>query len=133
MFENKRLRTLHEQLENLERKIAAARQPTELCLTLSDESAKLGFDNKALVLKDSVPADKFLMLLAKKGFLDKAFIVKNLFQKSYNGEQDDKLIYHTVHQARKRLQSVGIPKDAVESVDKGYRFIPKVKVVKEEL
>lgn len=132
-FETKRFKTLQEQISFLEKRIAEARRPAELCLTISDQDAKLGFENKNLILNSEVPADKLLMLLAKKGYLDKAFIVKNLFQKSYNGEQDDKLIYHAVHQARKRLQSVGIPKESVESIDKGYRFVPKVRVVKEEL
>lgn len=130
-FENKRFKMMSVQLAGLEKKIAEARHPSELQLKLNDEDATLSYENKNLVLRIDTPSDKLLMLLAKKGFLDKAFIVKNLFQKSYNGESDDKLIYHAVHQARKRLQSVGIPKDAVESIDNGYRFVPKVRILKE--
>lgn len=133
IFENKRFKTMSAQFGELERSIAAARQPSELQLKLNDVEAILSYENKTLPLNVDAPPDKLLMLLAKKGYLDKAFIVKNLFQKSYNGEQDDKLIYHAVHQARKRLQSVGIPKEAVESVENGYRFVPKVRILKEVL
>lgn len=131
IFENKRFKSMLEQFAVLEKRIAEARQPAELQLKINEEEMSLAYESKSLLLDSDTPADKFLMLLAKKGYLDKAFIVKNLFQKSYNGEQDDKLIYHAVHQARKRLQSVGIPKDAVESVDSGYRFVPKVRIIKE--
>jgi len=131
IFENKRFKSMGNQLLALEKRIAEARQPSELFLKLGEIESSLGYDSKSIILDADSAPDKFLMLLAKKGFLDKAFIVKNLFQKSYNGEQDDKLIYHAVHQARKRLQSVGIPKDAVESVENGYRFVPRVKIVKE--
>lgn len=131
IFENKRFKSMLAQFAVLEKKIADARKPSEIQLRVSEETMSIAYETKSLVLNVDAPADKFLMLLAKKGFLDKAFIVKNLFQKSYNGEQDDKLIYHAVHQARKKLQSVGIPKDAVESVESGYRLVPKVRIIKE--
>jgi DNA-binding winged helix-turn-helix (wHTH) protein len=72
-------------------------------------------------------------LLAKKRVIDKAHIVKALYDRHYQGEQDDKLIYYHIHSLRKRLKDIGLGLDAIEIDSGGYRLVPRVERIGEEL
>ena len=64
--------------------------------------------------------------MIKKRVLDKAGIVRQLYDREYNGVEDDRLIYYHIHALRKRLRTIGIPGDAIATDEEGYRFVPMV-------
>jgi len=91
------------------------------------------YANRSLVLKRDSPLEKLLLLMSKKKHVDKTHMVKAIYQRGYVAEQDDKLIYYHIHSLRKRLRDLGVPAEAIEIEASGYRLVPNLEQIGEEL
>jgi len=133
LFKGKNFKLLNFHIAELKKVIVAQSKPGPMKLSLIDGEKILTYEKKSLSLNTKIPSDKLLMLLAKRGYLDKAFIVKTLYSRSYDAKRDDKLIYYHIHTLRKRLGEMGVPSDAILSEDGGYRLVSEVETLEEEL
>jgi DNA-binding winged helix-turn-helix (wHTH) protein len=89
--------------------------------------------DKSIKLNPRNSQDRLLLTLLKKGFLEKALIVKGIYGREYLAEKDDKLIYYHVHCLRKRLRTLGLSMEILVSEREGYRWTTKVETTVEEL
>lgn len=126
LFAGKRLKMLQVQIEALEELVQEKNALGKIRVQHRDDDCLFTYADKTLQLKNKSPAERLLLLLIKKRFLDKAIIVKNLYDRQYRAEQDDKLIYYHIHTLRKRLKSIGLPPEAIASEGNGYRLVPEV-------
>ncbi len=126
LLEERRSRTVQTQVTALENRLSESRVPGKLKVLRRDDECTLSYEGKKLPLRPESPAEKLLMLLAKRRVIAKAEIVKGIYDRPYNGLDDDKMIYYHIHTLRKRLQSLGMPDDVITSEDNGYRLISEV-------
>ncbi len=133
LFAEKNCKSVARFIEGLEKQIAEGSKPGPMTLRCLDGEKTLSYEKKSLALNTKVPSDKLLLALAKKGYLDKAFIVKTLYARPYDAKRDDKLIYYHIHTVRKRLGEMGVPSEAILSEDGGYRLVSEVETFEEEL
>jgi hypothetical protein len=102
LFQGRHFKSVMIQIESLEKLIQQDQALSTLKLLCDETNTVLCYENKSLSLNGKSPSDRLLVLLAKRGYLDKAFIVKSLYSRTYDSERDDKLIYYHVHSLRKR-------------------------------
>jgi hypothetical protein len=133
LFAGRNFKSVAYQLGALEKLVRSDREMTVLRFTQEASQTILSYENKSLPLNAKSPSDKLLLLLAKRGYLDKAFIVKSLYARTYDAERDDKLIYYHIHSLRKRLKLLGLPPDAITNDGDGYRLRPEVETLGEGL
>lgn len=133
LFEGKHFKSVEIQLAALENQLESHNQRPVITLEKSNGAGVLKYEKKIISLKGKTPSDKLLLLFAKRGFVDKAFIVKSLYSRQYDSVRDDKLIYYHIYSLRKRLRDFGVPGDAISSENNGYRFLPEVQTIEEEL
>jgi hypothetical protein len=126
LFAGRNFKSLRVQMDELERQLREKSTVGIVQFTSGPDGSVFSYQNRELKLKPSSPAEKLLTLMIKRKSLDKAGIVRQLYEREYNGVVDDRLIYYHIHALRKRLQSIGIPGDAIVTDEDGYRFIPKV-------
>lgn len=129
LFEGRHFKSIQIQLKSLESKLGEKEGLGVLYVATGAGNVDVTYDKRTLSLKADSPSEKLLLLLVKRKFLDKANIVKSLYDRHYSGEQDDKLIYYHIHMLRKRLKEIGLPNDAIESRDSGYRLVPVVETL----
>ncbi len=94
---------------------------------------QLHHKKQILDLNPKITQDRLLLTLLKKGFLEKALIVKGIYGREYVAEKDDKLIYYHVHILRKRLRALGLAAEVLVSEKEGYRWSTPVETTVEEL
>ncbi len=133
LFKGKSWKSLSKFMEVIRKQIAETSNPGPMTLKVIDGERILSYERKSLSLNSKLPSDKLLISLARKGYVDKAFIVKTLYSRTYESERDDKLIYYHIHSLRKRLGEMGVPSDAIRSEDGGYRLVSQVETFEEEL
>lgn len=126
MFEGRHFKTVEVQLAAMERLIEESLGLGTIVFKPGEDESLFVYGGRTLSLKPETPAEKLMVLLVKRRILDKANIVKSLYDRKYNGEQDDKLIYYHIHALRKRLKSIGLPANAIASEPNGYRLVPAV-------
>ncbi len=133
--EGKNFKLVRNQLEGLEKMLSGDQELGKLVLVIDGvrQKGKLTYEAKSLSLNAKTPSDNLMVQLAKRGYLDKAFIVKSLYSRSYDAKRDDKLIYYHVHSLRKRLIQLGLPKEAITTEAGGYRLVPEVETLEEDL
>jgi tetratricopeptide (TPR) repeat protein len=129
MFEGRHFKSVQVQLDSLDALLKEKTGLGTLKFEQVDDECTFTYANKTLQLKNNSPAERLLLLLVKKKFLDKAIIVKNLYDRQYNAELDDKLIYYHIHTLRKRLKDIGLPAEAIANEGNGYRLVPEVETV----
>lgn len=127
LFEGRHFKSIQVQLRALESQMDGREGLRTLYLSNADTDLQVTYDNRSVLFRSDSPAEKLLQLLVQKKFLDKESIVKSIYGRQYNGEQDDKLIYYHVHVLRKRLKEIGVPAGAITSESSGYRFLPEVR------
>jgi hypothetical protein len=127
-FEGKKFRTITRQLETVTTAWNEATGMGKLILRKKDNVMTLVYQGKSMILNQRSMSDKLLLKLMEKNFLNKAFIAKNLFEKEYNAERDDKSIYYNIHLARKRLKDLGLPGEALVHDEMGYRLVPAIEI-----
>jgi hypothetical protein len=133
LFAGRRLKMVQTQLDAIHAKIREKNELGSIRFKNEDDEISFTYANKTLQLKKESPAEILLLLLVKKKFLDKAIIVKSLYDRQYIPDQDDKLIYYHIHTLRKRLKTIGLPAEAIASEENGYRLVPEVDNVRGEL
>jgi len=129
LFQGRHFKSVSLQMAELEKHLCEDSPLGPVRFIAGDGECTFVYQSKVLVLKRKTPSEKLLSLLIQKRFIDKTNIVKNLFAREYNGEQDDKLIYYHVHTLRKRLKSVGLPPGAILNEKDGYRWLPRVEAL----
>jgi len=127
LFEGRHFKSIQVQLKALESQIEGKEGIRPLTLSSKDSDIQVTYDNRSVLMKQDSPSEKLLQLLVQNKFLNKESIVKGIYGRQYNGEQDDKLIYYHVHVLRKRLKEIGVPPAALVSESSGYRFLPEIK------
>jgi len=127
MFEGKHFKTVQHQLKELMSSLEKKTEFDTICVSNSKDEHFFTYENKKLALKGKTPSEKLFILLVKNKYLEKENIVNSLYTRKYNSKKDDKLIYSHIHSVRKKLQSLGLPKQAITSDGTGYRLLPKVK------
>jgi DNA-binding winged helix-turn-helix (wHTH) protein len=126
LFEGRNFKSLRIQMEELEKQLREKSTLGVVQFVSRPEGSVFIYQNRELKLKHESPAEKLLTLMIKRKILNKEGIVRQLYDRDYNGVEDDRLIYYHVHALRKRLQTIGIPGEAIVTEDEGYRFVPKV-------
>jgi DNA-binding winged helix-turn-helix (wHTH) protein len=129
LFAGRNFKSLRIQMEELERQVREKSSIGVVQFTHRSDGSIFTYQNRELKLKPESPAEKLLTLMIEKRVLDKEGIVRQLYDREYNGVEDDRLIYYHIHALRKRLQTIGIPGEAIATDDEGYRFVPKVEMV----
>jgi tetratricopeptide (TPR) repeat protein len=120
------------QLAELQRLLKFDGKSSLIRVICGETESTIEYESKTLSLNGKTPSDKLLLQLAKKGFLEKTFIVKSLYSRAYDAERDNKLIYYHIHSLRKRLKTLGLPGTAITNEAEGYRLIPEVETVEGE-
>lgn len=87
---------------------------------------KIDYGGKSISIDGRSVAERLLALFLAQGTCDKASIVKEIYQRDYQGKEDDQLIYYHVNGIRKILSKVGLTSQAVKIEEKGYQLVPKV-------
>ena len=90
------------------------------------------YANRPLVLKKKTTTERLLVSLVRRRSLNKATIVKTLFNREYDAMRDDKIVYYHIHTLRKRLKTIGVPAEAIIIDGNNYRWLPEVKMGGEE-
>ena len=111
------------------------RTPSSHVLYLSSENDGLtiSFVNRKMKLKRKSSFEKLLMLFDDNRCANKDDIVRSLYERDYAGEKDDKLIYYHIHCLRKKLKELGLPSQAIEISGAGYRLVPRLERMQEEV
>ncbi len=134
LFERGKFQTIRTQIEALQTLIQEKKGSGPVQLVKRDtDFYEVFHKNQSLRLNPKVTQDRLLLTLLKKGFLEKAFIVKGIYGREYLAEKDDKLIYYHVHILRKRLRILGLPAEVLVSEKDGYRWATPVESSVEEL
>jgi tetratricopeptide (TPR) repeat protein len=120
------------QLAELQRLLTSEGKTSVIRVICGETENTIEYENKTLSLNGKSPSDKLLLQLAKKRFLDKAFIVKSLYSRTYDAGRDSKLIYYHIHSLRKRLKTLGLPGTAIANEGEGYRLVPEVETIEGE-
>jgi tetratricopeptide (TPR) repeat protein len=128
-FEGRNFKSLQIQLAALEKQLEKETTLGVIEFIPGELSSTFVYSSRKLTLKKETPAEKLLVLLARKRYLDKAGIARNLYERPYDGVRDDKRIYYHIHSLRKRLRQIGLPAEAITNDGAGYRLVPKVKTV----
>ena len=132
LFEGRHFKTVTEQIFYLENLLKEKKTLENLRFCpMSSGDTTLTYNRRSICLGIKSPADRLFVLLAKKGFLGKISIVKNLYDRIYDAKRDDKLIYYHIHSIRKRLRMLGLPSSAIISECDGYRLVPVVETGEE--
>ena len=92
LFEGRHFKSIQVQLRSLESRLGEKDGLGVIHVAPGKGDSVVTYDNRTLLLKNESPSEKLLLLLAKRKFSDKANIVKTLYDRQYDGEQDDKLI-----------------------------------------
>lgn len=133
LFAGRYFKSIQEQLRYLESRLEKEESLGSVSLFPGLNESRVHYKDVILSLKNKDPRDRLLVLLMKKGFLEKPMIVKAIYQRAYQGESDDKLIYYHIHALRKRLKAAGLPAEAILNEENGYRWVPEVEVKEGEL
>jgi len=133
MFQGRACKSAMIQIQALESKLADDTKLNTLLLREKKGTLTISYENKSLTLDEKSPGDKLLLQLAKRGYLEKAFIVKSLYSRDYDAQRDDKVVYYQIHSLRKRLKTLGLPGDAVMRENGGYRLVPEVKFLEGDI
>ena len=133
LFDGRCFKSIQFQLKELESRLQEEKTLSVLTLTKGERESFLTYQNKKLRVSEKTPAEKLILLLAKKGFIEKSTIVKSIYLRPYDSATDDKLIYYQIHSVRKRLKTIGLPSEAIAHEANGYRLLPEVHLIEEEL
>jgi len=133
LFAGRCFKSIQEQLRYLESRLKKEESLGSVSLLNGLNESQMKYRDVTLSLRNKDPRDRLLVLLMKKGFLEKSMIVKAVYQRAYQGESDDKLIYYHIHALRKRLKAAGLPPEAILNEENGYRWVPEVEVKEGEL
>ncbi len=126
LFAGRNFKSLRTQMEELEKQLREKSTLGVVQFTPRADGSVFSYQNRELKLKPESPAEKLMTLMVRGRVLNKEGIVRQLYDRDYNGVEDDRLIYYHIHALRKRLQAIGIPAEAISTDEDGYRFIPKV-------
>jgi DNA-binding winged helix-turn-helix (wHTH) protein/predicted negative regulator of RcsB-dependent stress response len=129
VFDGKHFRSVQLQLDWLDKLMNASCDSEPLRIQENEGKTLVVYADKVLSLEGRNVTKKLLLLLAEKKFLDKASIVKDVYERQYDGLTDDKLIYYQIHTLRKCLKSIGLPPDAVINEGDGYRLVTEVEIL----
>lgn len=134
LFEQGKFASVREQIESLQLLIREKKGNGPVRLVKRDTDLYQFYHREqCLELNPKNSQDRVLLTLLKKGFIEKAVIVKGIYGRDYVAEKDDKLIYYHVHNLRKRLRAMGLPTEVLVSEKEGYRWATPVETTVEEL
>jgi len=127
-FEGRAFKSLQIQLDALQVQLEKESALGVIEFIPGDRASTFIYSSRTLTLKKRTPAEKLLVMLARKRYLDKAGIARNLYERPYDGIRDDKRIYYHIHSLRKRLKQIGLPAEAITNEGAGYRLVPQVRM-----
>ena len=133
IFEGHRFKSTKLALDALAKQIATKKQLGTITLTKTDNKVRIAYADKVLSVDQKSFPEKLLLVLSKRRTLNKARLIQALYDRKYNGEEDDKLIYYYVHSLRKYLKRAGLPAKAIVLEEGGYRLVPEVNWQEETL
>ncbi len=134
IFDQGKFRMVKVQIDSLRTMLKDKRDNGPIKLIKKDTDLyHLHHKKQILELNPKITQDRLLLTLLKKGYLEKALIVKGIYGREYVAEKDDKLIYYHVHILRKRLRTLGLAAEVLVSEKEGYRWLTKVETTVEEL
>lgn len=129
VFSTRKFNTVSIALNALERELDKERTLGSLEFSEKQGTLFLSYANRSYEISKTSSAEKLLISLARKKFLDRSTIVKILFNRLYDEQRDNKTVYYHIHSLRKLLSKFGIPAEAVSLEGNGYRLIPDVRFV----
>jgi len=133
LFAGRHFKSVQHQLKELEEMLQKEETLGSVYFTPGLNESRFSYRDKTLAIKNKDPRDRLLVLLLKKRFLEKSMIVKALYQRPYQGEVDDKLIYYHIHALRKRLKTIGLSGEAICNEGSGYRWVPDVEILEGDI
>lgn len=126
-FEKRKLNSIKNAILQLEAEVEKQKSLGTVQFLQNEEVLNVQYRNRTYALKNKSAAEKLLMALARKGFLDRQSIVRLLFNRQYDPKNDDKTVYYHIHALRKLVSKFGIPPEAISLEENGYRLLPEVK------
>lgn len=128
-FKDKKFNTIDIALIALEKELKNLDRVGLLEFVTNRGSLSVQYGDRRFPLSVRSASEKLLINLAKKKFLDRAMIMKVLFNREYIPKVDDKKVYYHMHLLRKLLNRFGVPAEALSLDGDGYRLMSEVKFV----
>lgn len=125
------LKSLRAKVGRLERDIQAAFGEGKLEVHGSELEQQLLYQGKRMTVKAQSPVGRLISKFMQQPLIDKAEVVRTIYDREYEGPNDDRLVYYHIHALRKRLKSLGVPGEVVEREECGYRLMPEVSQLNE--
>jgi len=126
IFEAHPFRTVHRQIDSLEKQIRSDKMPKEIYLAHRDEYTEIFTETASIKLRSSNPAEQLLLALFSQQRLSKHQVIQVLYRRNYQSRSDDALIYYHVHHCRNLLESHGLPRELISTFQDGYQLQCKV-------
>lgn len=128
VFAGRRFKHVANQIEELERNVNTKLKTTSLSLRCGLTQTTLSSDGKTVTLDKKGTADRFLLLLARRGFANNEVITRKLFSRSYQSDRDDKLLQQEFYSVKSRVAELGLPEEVIVQEEAGYRLLSKVEI-----
>ncbi|MFM8269123.1 MAG: hypothetical protein ACKN9V_02955 [Pseudomonadota bacterium] len=127
------LRTIRRQIDHLADQIKGRDHSVPLIWEKRKNSSVLKYEDKTLHLSGDKPWQKLLLSLIREKVLPKQEIIQRLYRRKYRSKTDDKLIYGQLHLLKKHLLKLGLSQRLVTKESFGYRWVPEVSEVGEDV
>lgn len=128
-FKGRNFKSLMVNLGWLEKQIAEEGNIGSVQWDDSEDVIILKYKEKKIEIERRTSVGKVIKQLLKRETLNKQAIIKILYERPYEGENDNKLIYYHIHTLRKELEKIGLSGNCIEKNEEGYRFVPEVKTL----
>lgn len=133
LAKEKPLRTVKRQLAAIQESFADQRANTPLVVKVGQSGEAISYMSASLDIDESKPFEKLTKLLLIQKKLTKDEIIQALFDREYQGESDDPVIYYHVHGVKKLLKKLGVTNPNLVKKGPYYEFNGEVQMVEEAL
>jgi tetratricopeptide (TPR) repeat protein len=133
IFEAHQFKFVKGALNLLETAIKEKAAPPAVLLEKINNKVRVKSGNKSFDLNSKSLPDKLLLSMMKKKTINKAHIMKLLYEKVYDGTADDQTIGDHLKAVKKYLKELGLPEEAISIEDDKFNFVPEVKWVEGQL
>ncbi len=127
-FDGKNFKTLLDQIAELDKKLKDNDSVGNLEFEESEDILVLRYRRKQIEVESKSAIAKLLKLFFKRETISKETLIKTLYERDYQGEADNKLVYYHIHHFRKEMDKLGVPENAIEKDSDGYRMVLNVKI-----
>jgi len=131
LAKEKPLRTVKRQLSTIQESFADQKTNMPLVVRVGKGRDAISYMNASLEIDNSKPFEKLTKLLLIQKKLTKDEIVQALFEREYQEDTDDPMIYYHVHGVKKVLKRLGVANPNLVKKGPYYEFNGEVQLVEE--